>query len=104
MASRTRSNPRKRNEHAMKKKLQIAGGAAVGLLGGSILLLMLFFDGNQFRPQLEQTMGAALGRNVTLGRITVAPFSGGIAVQDLSVADDAAFSAEPFVTAKAVTV
>jgi AsmA protein len=88
----------------MKKKLQIAGGAAVGLLAVSILGLMLFFDGNQFRPQLEQTMGEALGRKVTMGRIAIAPFSGGVAVEGLSVADDAAFSAEPFVTAKAVTV
>jgi AsmA protein len=88
----------------MKKKLLIAGAAAVGLLGVSILGLVLLFDANHFRPQLEQTMGEALGRKVTMGSITVAPFSGGVAVKDLSVADDTVFSAAPFVTARAVTV
>ena len=65
---------------------------------------MLFFDANQFRPQLEQTMGEALGRKVTIGSIKAALLSGGVAVEDLSIADDPAFSAAPFVTAKAVTV
>jgi AsmA protein len=88
----------------MKKKLLIAGSAIAGLLVVSFLGLALFLDANQFRPQLEQAMGAALGRTVTIGNIKTALLSGGFAVDDLSIADDAAFSAAPFVTAKAVTV
>ena len=48
----------------MKKKLLIAGSAIAGLLIVSFLGLALFLDANQFRPQLEQAMGAALGRTV----------------------------------------
>jgi AsmA protein len=88
----------------MKNRLLIACAALAGLLLVSIVGLLLFLDANQFRAQLEQTMGEALGRKVTMGRLNVAPFSGGIAVEDLSVADDVAFSAAPFLTAKSVTV
>jgi AsmA protein len=88
----------------MKKKLLIAGSALAALIVVSILGLALFFDANRFRPELEQAMGEALGRKVTIGSIKAAVFSGGIAVEDLSLADDAAFGSAPFVTAKAVTV
>jgi AsmA protein len=87
-----------------KKKLLIAGSVVAGLIVVLIFGVALFFDANQYRPELEQAMGQALGRKVTIGSLKVAVFSGGVAVQDLSVADDAAFSAAPFVTAKTVTV
>jgi AsmA protein len=41
---------------------------------------------------------------VTISKISVAPFSGGIAIEGLAIADDPAFSREPFLRAKAVTV
>ena len=77
----------------------IAGVLVVGVLG-----LWLFLDANQFRPQLESAMGGALGRKVSIGNIKIAWLSGGMAIEDLSIADDPAFSTAPFVTAKAVTV
>ena len=88
----------------MKRKLLVACSAIAGLLVLSTLGLVLFFDANQFRPQLEQTMGEALGRKVTIGSVKTALLSGGVAVEDLSIADDQAFSAGPFVTAKTVTI
>src|SRR4051812_42018266 len=88
----------------MKRKLLIACVAIAGLLGVSTAVSLLSLDANQFRPQLEQRLGEVLGRKVTVGNIKVALLSGGIAVDDLSVADDPAFSAAPFVTARSVTV
>lgn len=88
----------------MKKKLLIAGSAVAGLVVVAVLGLWLFLDANQFRPQLEAAMGGALGRKVSIGNIQIALLSGGMAIEDLSIADDPAFSAAPFVTAKAVTV
>jgi AsmA protein len=87
----------------MKNKVLIACSATAGLLVASLIAVMLLFDANQFRPQLEKTMGEALGRKVTIGSLKAAPFSGGIALEDLSIADDASFSDGPFVTAKSVT-
>ena len=88
----------------MKKKLLIAGSAIAGVLVAVVLGLWLFLDANQFRPQLESAMGGALGRKVSIGNIKIALLSGGMAIEDLSIADDPAFSTAPFVTAKAVTV
>ncbi len=68
-----------------------------------MLGLALFLDANQFRPTLEDAMSKALGRRVTISNISVAPFSGGIAIEGLAIADDPAFSREPFLKAKAVT-
>src|SRR5204863_6165499 len=45
-----------------------------------------------------------LGRKVSIGTIKIALLSGGMAIQNLSIADDPAFSTAPFVTAKAVSV
>ena len=88
----------------MKKKLLIAGSAIAGLLVVVVVGSWLFLDANQFRPQLESAMGGALGRKVSIGNIRIALLSGGMAIEDLSIADDPAFSTAPFVTAKAVTV
>jgi AsmA protein len=55
---------------------------------------------NQFRPTLEGDLASALGRRVTIGHLRVAFLSGGISVDDISIADDPAFSSTPFLTAK----
>src|SRR5438132_12188124 len=88
----------------MKKVLLIVGASGVGLLVAVALGLWLFLDANRFRPTLEDTLSAALSRKVTVGHIRLALLSGGMSVDDLAIADDPAFSAQPFVTAKGVTV
>src|SRR2546428_4679495 len=88
----------------MKKTLLIAVSAVAGLVVVVGVGLWLFLDANQFRPQLESAMGGALGRKVSIGAIKIALLSGGMAIEDLSIADDAAFGAAPFVTAKTVSV
>ena len=88
----------------MAKKLTIIGASILGLLIVAVLALVFLVDANQFRPALEETMSKALGRRVTISNISVAPFSGGIAIEGLAIADDAAFSRDPFVTASAVRV
>ena len=88
----------------MKKTLLVAVSAVAGFVVVALLGLWLFLDANQFRPQLEAAMGGALGRKVSIGRVKVALLSGGMAIDDLSIADDPAFGTAPFVTAKAVSV
>ena len=88
----------------MKKTLLVAISAVAGLAVVVALGLWLFLDANQFRPQLEAAIGGALGRKVALGNVKVALFSGGMTIEDLSIADDPAFSTAPFVTAKSVSV
>jgi len=88
----------------MAKKALIGLGAVVGLCVAVAAGVWLFVDADQFRPSLEVMMSNALGRRVTIGRLKIALFSGGIAAEDLLISDDPAFSRQPFVTAKSVKV
>jgi AsmA protein len=88
----------------MKKRLLVAGSAIAGLFVMVVLALPFVLDANQFRPTLEGKLASALGRNVTIGHLKVTLLSGGISIDDISIADDPAFSSAPFLTAKAVSV
>ncbi len=87
----------------MKKLLKIVGIVIVVLFLIGIGL-RLFFDVNQFKPTIETEASSALGRKVQIGNITLAILRGGVSVDNVVVADDAAFSHTPFLQAKKVTV
>src|SRR5947207_8421398 len=86
----------------VKRKLLIGAGIIVGVVLVVIVGAAAFLDVNQFRPALEQQIKSAVGRDVTIGRIKLALLSGSVAVENVSIADDPAFSAAPFVTAKSL--
>lgn len=84
---------------------------SLGILGGivgvaliAILILPSIIDANRFRPKMESDLSLALNRKVSIGNVRLAVLSGGVKVYDLSVADDPAFSSEPFVHAKSMIV
>jgi len=85
------------------KWLRIAGIAvAVAIL--TALALPFFVNANQFRPVLEERLTAALGREVKIGDLKLSLFSGGASASEITIADDPAFSKEPFLRAKALAV
>jgi AsmA protein len=88
----------------MSRKLLYIGGGILAVLLLIILLLPMFLDANQYRPRIEAMMSEALNRKVSIGNITLSIFSGGVSVENLSVSDDPAFSKDPFLQARAVTV
>src|SRR5437763_14664651 len=88
----------------MAKKLLIAAAAIVGALVLAAIGLALFLDANQFRPALAARMSAALGRRVEIGNLRVSWLAGGVAAEDVVIMDDAAFTKDPFVTAKSVSI
>jgi AsmA protein len=83
----------------MKRVIRVAGIVAIVLILIAVALPFLV-NANQFRPRLESTLSTALGRQVKVGDLKLALFSGGITANDLSVADDPGFSSTPFVHAK----
>jgi len=87
----------------MKKLLLILGGLIVLLL---IIALVLPFviDVNKFKPTLEADISKALGRQIQIGNVELSIFSGGVTLDDVSIADDPAFSHSPFLTAKQLSV
>src|ERR1700758_4497003 len=87
----------------MKKPLIVLAVVVVVLL--VIFLAWPFIvDVNQFKPKLETEIGAALGRKVQVGNISLAIFSGGVALDNVAISDDPAFSHSSFLAAKQLTV
>ena len=82
------------------KKLLIGIGIVVALLIVIALALPFLIDVNRFKPTLETDLSTALGRKVQIGNIQLALFSGAVTVDNVSIADDPAFSSTPFLQAK----
>jgi AsmA protein len=68
------------------------------------LAIPFFIDPNRFRPMLEAKLTQALGREVKLGDLKLSLLSGAVTASDLSIADNPAYSRQPFVQAKSLAV
>jgi AsmA protein len=78
--------------------------AVVVLLLLAVLLVPLFINANTFRPRLESELSDALGRKVTLGNLSFSVFSGSLVADNVSIADDSAFSSKPFLQAQSLHI
>lgn len=76
----------------------------LGILAASVLCLPFLIDANRFKGMLESRLTDSLGRDVRVGRLKLSILSGGVRADDVSIADDPAFSRTPFVTAKSFDV
>jgi AsmA protein len=85
------------------RKVQIAAGSIMLLLL-IVAALPLFIDVNRFLPEIDAQLTAALGRPVTLGSISLNLFEADLVARDLSVADDPAYSKQPFLQAKSLDI
>src|SRR5579862_6722302 len=86
-----------------KRRMKIIG-IAIAIILVILIALPLFINVNSFRPKIESELTNALGRPVTLGELSLSILSGSVGVEDVSIADDPAFSKSPFITAKSVKV
>jgi len=87
----------------MKRILKIIG-IIVGVLILIAIALPFLIDANTFRPKLETELTDALGREVKVGNISLSLLSGGVSADNISIADDPAFSKAAFVQAKSLKV
>jgi AsmA protein len=87
----------------MNRKLKIAA-IVVGALILVVIIIPFFINANSFRPKLESELSSALGRQVKVGNLSLSLFSGSVKADDISIADDPAFSQTPFVQAKSLKV
>jgi len=88
----------------MVRKALVAGLAVLALLVLAAVGAAMFIDVDRFKPTLERNLENAVGRKVTLGKISLALFAGGVSVENVSIGDDARLGSTPFVTAKSVKV
>ncbi len=87
----------------MKRALIIVG-IVVLVLVLAVLALPLFFNADSFRPRIEAELRGALVRDVKIGHLSLSLMAGGITAEQISIADDPAFSAKPFLQAKSLDV
>ena len=87
----------------MKRNLKITA-IVFGALLAIVLVLPLLINVNSFRPKIESEAGTALGRQVTLGDLSLSILTGKVGVENIQIADDPAFGKSPFVTAKSLKV
>lgn len=88
----------------MKRKGLWMLSAIVALLLLAVVLLPLIFDANRYRPEIESRLTKSLGRTVKIGDLKLSLFSGGVTANNITIADDPAFSRQPFVQAKTLKV
>ncbi len=69
-----------------------------------VVALPFVINVNMFRPRIESELTNALGRKVTVGNLKLSLWSGSLAADNIAIADDPAFSNQPFVKADALDV
>ncbi|MEP6643216.1 MAG: AsmA family protein [Acidobacteriaceae bacterium] len=87
----------------MNRPLKIVG-IVVALIILVVIALPFVINVNDYRPRIESELSTALGRPVHVGNLHLSVFSGSVSADDLSIADDPAFSKDAFIRAKALDV
>jgi AsmA protein len=87
----------------MKRWLRI-GGIAVVVLLLILIALPLMINVDRFRPAVQSEASATLGRQVTVGDLSLSTLSGSVGADNIAISDDPAFGKSPFVTAKSLKV
>jgi len=86
------------------KRLLVISGVVIGVLLLVIIAVPLFINVDNFRPDLEKKLSAALNRQVHIGKLDASLLSGGASASDITIADDPAFNKDPFLKAASVKV
>lgn len=82
----------------------ITVGVLVALVIIAAISLPLFLNADSFRTRIESTLSKSLGRKVTIQKVDLSVWSGGLVAQNASIADDPRFSNQPFVQANSVKI
>ena len=70
----------------------------------AVAALPLFLNADTFRTRIEASLTKSLGRKVTVGKLSLSIWSGGLLAEDAAIADDPAFSPQPFLQAASVKI
>lgn len=86
------------------KKILITIGIVVAVIVVVLAILPLLINANSFKPRVQDELTKATGRNVTIGDLSASIYSGGLSVQNITIADDPAFSQQPFIQAQTLKI
>lgn len=82
----------------------VIAGAVVALLLLLVLVIPYFLNADNYRPRIEHALSDATGRPVTLGHLAFSLFTGSLSAQQLTIADDPAFSTQPFLQSQQIHI
>jgi hypothetical protein len=88
----------------LRRPLLIVLGSIVALILLIALAIPLFLNADAFRTRIESALTTSLGRKVTLGKLDLSVLTGSLVARDASIADDPAFSNQPFLEASKVKI
>ncbi len=86
------------------RKLLIVLGSIFALIVAVVLAIPLFLSADTFRSEIESALSSSLGRKVSFGKLDLSVWSGSLVAQNSTVADDPAFSTEPFLQTSLVKI
>lgn len=74
------------------------------LFAAVVFVLPFFLNADSFRPAIESQLSGALGRTVSMGKLSFSLVHGTLMADDVAVSDDPSFSSVPFLQAKRLEV
>lgn len=88
----------------MKRKGLVITAVVVGVVLVLLAVVPYLVDADNYRPSLEAALRASLGRQVEIGHLRFSLLSRSLTAENISIADDAAFSRSPFLRARSLRV
>src|SRR5437763_690642 len=87
-----------------RRTLLIVLGSIVALILLTALAIPLFLNADAFRTRIETALTTSLGRKVTMGKLDLSVLTGNLVAENATIADDPAFSTQPFLQASKVKI
>jgi len=87
-----------------KNRLLLPVLIVLGVIVVIIVLVPFLVNADRFRPTIQSQLQSSLGRQVTIGGLSLSLLAGGVTADNISISDDPAFSKGPFLKAKKLTV
>jgi AsmA protein len=88
----------------MQKRWMKISIAVAALFLAVVVIVPFLVNADTFRPKLQAQLSSALDRQITLGYLSFSLLKGSIVAQNISIADDPAFSTAPFLEAKSLNI
>jgi AsmA protein len=88
----------------MKNRWLRIAATVIAVLVVIVIALPFLINVNSYRPKIESEASSALGRQVTIGNLSLSLLTGSVEAANVAIADDPAFGKSPFVTAKSLKI
>ncbi|HYN16366.1 MAG TPA: AsmA family protein [Terriglobales bacterium] len=88
----------------MKKSRLLPVLIVLGVLVVIIVTVPFLVNADAFRPTIQSQLQLSLGRQVTIGSLSLSLLAGGVTADNIAISDDPAFNKGPFLKAKSLTV